>query len=260
MTCGGPHRIDAAILVDETDAGVELVDLGLLLRREFALDADEAPSLLDAGAVALVDVGENARDLLGELVRVDHAIGVGEKRRALDVGREQPAAAIEDVGTMDRRGDVEARPRPVAAKPSVTSRAAIRAKASARRGRQDGSGSGRAREKRVRLGRLRDLVLRSGPRSVAYWASSSADRSILASGQAWVLSPSGALAIETFGFPSGGVDFAAGASGAGAGVSCLRRAGSKSRSVTLSSVTIWTGLAGASFRCFWASRSIRSGG
>ena len=55
----------------------------------------------------MVDVGENARDLLGELVRVDHAIGVGEKRRALDVGREQPAAAIEDVGTMDRRGDVE---------------------------------------------------------------------------------------------------------------------------------------------------------
>ncbi len=91
------------------------MNLGLLLRRELALDADEAPSLLYARAeVALVDVGEDARDLLGELVRVDHAIGVGEKRRALDVGREQPAAAIEDVRTMDRRGNVEdpARARP----------------------------------------------------------------------------------------------------------------------------------------------------
>ena len=82
----------------------------------------------------MVDVGENARDLLGELVRVDHAIGVGEKRRALDVGREQPAAAIEDVGTMDRRGDVEdpARAWPGGGEAERTSRAAIRAKASAK--------------------------------------------------------------------------------------------------------------------------------
>src|SRR5262245_32059114 len=109
MTCGRSHRIDAAIFVDEADAGEsELVNLALLLRRKLALDADEAPALLDARAeIALVDVGEDARNLFSELVRVDHAIGVGEKSRTLDVGREQPAAAIEDIGTMDRRGDVE---------------------------------------------------------------------------------------------------------------------------------------------------------
>ena len=43
MACGGADRIDAAIFLDEAEAGQpELVDLGLLLRRQLALDADEA--------------------------------------------------------------------------------------------------------------------------------------------------------------------------------------------------------------------------
>ena len=73
-----------------------------------------------------------------------------------------------------------------------------------------------------------------------------------------MLSPSGALAIETFGFPAGGVDFAGRVRGSGRLLLEARRI--EIAVGDLSSVTIWTGLAGASFRCFWASRSIRSGG
>ena len=44
---GGAHRIDAAIFLDEAEAGLaKLVDLGLLLRRELALDGDESLALL----------------------------------------------------------------------------------------------------------------------------------------------------------------------------------------------------------------------
>ena len=46
MARGGADRIDAAIFLDEAETGQpKLVDLGLLLRRQLALDADEAAAL-----------------------------------------------------------------------------------------------------------------------------------------------------------------------------------------------------------------------
>ena len=108
MTGGGADRIDAAIFVDEAETGQpELVDLGLLLRRQLALDADEAAALLQPAAeIRGIDVGEHAGHLLDQLVDVDDAGRVGIEGRALDVGGEQPAVAIEDVGTMHGRGNV----------------------------------------------------------------------------------------------------------------------------------------------------------
>src|SRR6185312_7325062 len=47
VTGGGADRIDAAIFLDEAETGLaKLVDLGLLLRRELALDGDEPLPLL----------------------------------------------------------------------------------------------------------------------------------------------------------------------------------------------------------------------
>ncbi len=105
---GGAGRIDAAILLDEAETGQpELVDLALLLRRQLALDAHEAAALPQPGAEILgIDVGQHAGDLLGQFVDVDHPRRIGIERRALDVGGEQSPVAIENVGTVDRRGDV----------------------------------------------------------------------------------------------------------------------------------------------------------
>ena len=51
MARGRAHRIDAAIFLDEAETGQpELVDLGLLLRRQLALDAHEAAALPQLGA------------------------------------------------------------------------------------------------------------------------------------------------------------------------------------------------------------------
>ena len=53
-----------------------------------------------------IDVVEHARHLLGQLVDIDDFGRIGVKRRALDVGGEQTAVAIENVGTVHRRGNV----------------------------------------------------------------------------------------------------------------------------------------------------------
>ena len=109
MTCRRADRIDSAVFFDETESGdAELVNLRLLLRRQLAFDADEAPPLLQPRAqVFLLHVRKDARDQLGKLVHVDHAFRVRVKGRALDVGSDQPAVPIENIGTVDRRGDVE---------------------------------------------------------------------------------------------------------------------------------------------------------
>jgi hypothetical protein len=132
MTCGGPHRIDAAILVDETDAGEsELVNLGLLLRREFALDADEAPSLLNARAeIALVDVASCSVNSSASITRLGSAKSVAP---LMSVASSLPLRSkTSGRWTVEEMSNTPPAPGPVAAKPSVTSRAAIRAKESAK--------------------------------------------------------------------------------------------------------------------------------
>ncbi len=102
------HGIDPPILLDETETGEpELVDFLLLLRGQLAPDANESPACFQPFAqVGGVDVGKHARHLLDELVDIDHLGGIGIEGRALDVGGEQPAAAIEDVGPVHGGGDV----------------------------------------------------------------------------------------------------------------------------------------------------------
>ena len=103
-----PIGIDAAIFLDEAEAGLaKLVDLGLLLRRELALDGDEPLAVLQLLAqLRGVDVGEHACHLLDQLVTVDDLGRIGIEGGALDVGGEQPAVAVEDIGAMHRGGDV----------------------------------------------------------------------------------------------------------------------------------------------------------
>ena len=102
------HWIDAAIFLDEGEARqTKLVDFLLLLRRQFAFDADEASAGPKLGAERLgVNVGEHARHLLGQFVNVDNFGRIGVKRRALDIGGEQTAVAIENVRAVHRRGNV----------------------------------------------------------------------------------------------------------------------------------------------------------
>ena len=106
---GGAHRIDAAIFLDEGEARqAELVDLGLLLRRQLALDADEAalrPSARERRSLALTSGSTLVTCSTSSSTSMTRC-GIGIESCALDVGREQPAAAIEDVGTMHRRGNV----------------------------------------------------------------------------------------------------------------------------------------------------------
>ena len=108
VTGGGADRIDAAIFLDEAETGKpELVDLGLLLRRQLALDADEAaPGFQLLAQLGGVDVGEHARHLLDQLVAVDDARRIGIEGGALDVGGQQPAVAVEDVRPVHGGGDV----------------------------------------------------------------------------------------------------------------------------------------------------------
>jgi hypothetical protein len=105
---GCAHRIDAAIFLDEAEAGLaKLVDLGLLLRRELALDGDEPFAILQLLAqLSGVDVGKHACHLLDQLVTVDDLGRIGIEGGALDVGGKNPAVPVEDVGAMHRGGDV----------------------------------------------------------------------------------------------------------------------------------------------------------
>ena len=51
-------------------------------------------------------LGQHGRDLLDKLVAVDDLGRVGIERCALDVGGEQPAVAVENVGPVHRGRDV----------------------------------------------------------------------------------------------------------------------------------------------------------
>ena len=104
MRADRPVGIDALVLGQEADAGqAEMEDFLLLLRRDLALDPDEA--LLRAEPLAQllgVDVGQNGGDQLDRLVLVDDAARLGEHRHGLDVGGEDLAVAVEQIGPRAR--------------------------------------------------------------------------------------------------------------------------------------------------------------
>ena len=105
---GRAHRIDAAIFVDEAEARqAKFVDFLLLLRRQFAFDAHKsAPGEDPLAKLSGVEVGEDARHLLDEFIHVDDLGGIGVEGGALDVGRQQPATPVKNIGAVNRRGDV----------------------------------------------------------------------------------------------------------------------------------------------------------
>ena len=91
--------IDALVLGEEADARkAEMKDLGPLFRRDLPLDPDEALSRAEPLAQLLgVDVRQNGGDEFDRLVLVDDAIGLGEDRHGLHVGRQDLAVAVEQV-------------------------------------------------------------------------------------------------------------------------------------------------------------------
>ena len=101
---GRAGRVEAALLGAEADAGnAELHDVVLLLRRQLALQPDEAGAALQLVVGLLdVDIGKHRRQLLDRLVGIDDAARLGKQRRRLDVGRQHFAVAVDDVGP--RRG------------------------------------------------------------------------------------------------------------------------------------------------------------
>ena len=70
------------------------------------------PLLQLLAQLSSVDVGEDARHLLDQLVTVDDLGGIGIEGGALDVGGEKPAVAVENVGPVHRGGDVVEAPCP----------------------------------------------------------------------------------------------------------------------------------------------------
>ncbi|MGY3456969.1 hypothetical protein ACVWW5_002419 [Bradyrhizobium sp. LM3.4] len=97
-------RIDALVLAQEADAGnAELVDVLLLLRRDLTLEPDEALARRQALAnLDLVEVGHGGGQELDRLILVDDAARLPEQARRFDVGREDRAVAIDDVGPRGR--------------------------------------------------------------------------------------------------------------------------------------------------------------
>ena len=95
-----PVRIDALVLGEEADARkAEMEDLRLFFRRDLPLDPDEA--LLRAEPLAQllgIDVRQHGGNELDRLVLVDDAVGFGEDRHGLHVGREDFSVAVEEVG------------------------------------------------------------------------------------------------------------------------------------------------------------------
>src|SRR5216683_6230519 len=97
-------RIDALVLAQEADAGnAEAVNLLLLLRRDFALQPDEAFLRRQAVAhLAGVEIGQGRGQKLDRLVLVDDAPGLAEQARRLDVGGKHRAVAVDDIGPRGR--------------------------------------------------------------------------------------------------------------------------------------------------------------
>jgi hypothetical protein len=108
MGGGDAIRIDASLLVEEADARqAEMIDLVALCLGDVALHPDEALALREFLAQRLgVEIGQHRGDELDRFVLVDELVGLGEDRDRLQVGREDLAVAVEDVGPRVRGDDV----------------------------------------------------------------------------------------------------------------------------------------------------------
>ena len=101
----GAGGIDPLVLAQEADAGnAEAVNFLLLLRRDFALQPDEALFRRQPFAhFAGVEVRQRRGEELDRLVLVDDPARLAEQARRLDVGGEHLAVAVDDV--RPRGGD-----------------------------------------------------------------------------------------------------------------------------------------------------------
>ena len=92
--------IDALVFRPEADAGQpETVDLVLLLGGDLALDPDKALLRVETVAQFMrVDVGQHGGDEFDRLVLVDQVARFGEHRHGLDVGGEDIAVAVGEIG------------------------------------------------------------------------------------------------------------------------------------------------------------------
>ncbi len=77
-------------------------DLVALMRRDLALDPDEALLRTETLAQLLGVDREGRGQELGRFVLVDEAARLGEHRHGLHVGRQDLAIAVEHVGTRRR--------------------------------------------------------------------------------------------------------------------------------------------------------------
>ena len=100
----GAVRIDALVLRQEADAGQpEAMNLLTLLGRDLALEPDEAAlGGKPFAQLGSVRVGHDGGQQLGRLVDVDDAVRLAEQRGRADVGRQDFAVAIENVGPRGR--------------------------------------------------------------------------------------------------------------------------------------------------------------
>ncbi len=108
MACEPAEGIGAAKLVAKGEAGQSQVMHGLReLRRQAAANPGEAARavLERAAQLGFVEAREHRGQLLDDLVVVLHARRIGKKRRHLDVGREQAAVVVDDVGTREALGE-----------------------------------------------------------------------------------------------------------------------------------------------------------
>ena len=97
---GGAVRVDALVLVEEADArDAEMADFVLLLRRDLALEPDEAALGGEPLAQFLgVQIGQRGGEPLDGVVDVDQLARLGKQRGRLHVGSDNRVVAVEDVG------------------------------------------------------------------------------------------------------------------------------------------------------------------
>src|SRR5258706_3728386 len=97
-------RIDAFVLSQESDAwNAEAVHLPLLGRRDVPLEPGKTALRSEPLAhLAAVEVSQHTGQEFGCLVGIDDAPRLREQRRGLQIGRENFAVAVEDIGPRRR--------------------------------------------------------------------------------------------------------------------------------------------------------------